>query len=75
MENLDFIPGISAEYEQKMYATVLIIIAVLSAKWMISKVVFRHVEDHSARYYWQKSISITFNILVVILIARIWIEG
>ena len=75
MKALDFMPGIPPEYEAKILSTVLIVAVILASRWIISRVIFRHIDNHSARYYWQKSISITSNVLIVIFVARIWIEG
>ncbi len=72
---MDFIPGLSSELETKIVKSFVAIVVILFARWFVSKVVFKQVHQNVSRYYWQKSISITFNIVIVLTIFRIWFEA
>ena len=75
MQGFDFIPVISPNYEEKIILTFMVVVVILASRWVISNIVFKHIENRQARYYWQKSISITSNALIIIFAARIWFEG
>lgn len=64
--------GIGLATQQKLLASVLVVLAVWALRRIVLSVVFRSVDDIRARYRWQKSSSYTSFALDVIIVGFIW---
>ncbi len=64
--------GIGLATQQKLLASVLVVLAVWGLRRIVLSVVFRSVDDIRARYRWQKSSSYTSFALDVIIVGFIW---
>ena len=67
--------GISAEHQEKILYSVVILVVLGVIRYAILKIVWRTTEDPKTRYTWKRSVSFTIGFLTVILIGSVWIKA
>jgi small-conductance mechanosensitive channel len=67
--------GISAENQEKILYSVIILVVLAIIRFTILKIVWRFTEDPKSRYNWKRSVSFTIEFLTVILIGSVWIRA
>ena len=67
--------GISAEPQEKILYSVVILVVLGVIRYAILKIVWRTTEDPKTRYTWKRSVSFTIGFLTVILIGSVWIKA
>jgi len=74
----DFLPqtiGISPENQSKIIYSILILAFLGLARYGILKIVWRFTEEPKSRYTWRRTVSFTFGLLTIVLIAGVWIQA
>ena len=67
---------LSPETQEKLFTTLLIILIMVVARWIVLRYVNkRFLEDTRALYTWRKTVEYTIYVVGAILIGRIWLVG
>jgi len=67
--------GISAENQEKILYSILILVVLGMIRFAVLKIVWRFTEDPKSRYSWRRSVSFTISFLTIILIGSVWIRA
>ena len=59
----------------KLILTFVAVAFVMVIQYFISRLVFTKIRSPSARYKWQKALSICRAVLILLFVMRIWVEG
>lgn len=68
------VTGISSDTQNRLLATLIVIVVLWLIQKLISGLVLRRKDDPIKKYRWRKSLSITIYILSIIIIGDIWIN-
>jgi small-conductance mechanosensitive channel len=66
---------ISAENQENILYSVLILVVLWLIRFGILKIIWRLTEDPRSRYSWKRSVSFTIGFLTIILILSVWISA
>jgi len=66
------IPGLSAEFQAKVLASILVVLGLVLVRRGILRWVDRKIDEHSVRYRWAKTSSYVTSLLGLLVVAQIW---
>jgi small-conductance mechanosensitive channel len=67
--------NISAEMPAKLFATLVVIVALFLLRLILLRMVVRRTDDATALYRWRKGIGYTTMALGVLIVGSIWVSG
>lgn len=66
--------GLSAAFQGKMLASVLLITALLFIRKLILRIIKKRILSPKAQYNWRKTTSYVFSLLIIFTVAPIWVS-
>jgi len=67
--------GLSAQHQEKILYSILILVVLGAIRYAILKIVWRTTEDPKSRYTWKRSVGFSIGLLTVILIGSVWVKA
>ena len=67
--------GFSPLAMQRLVSTLVIVIVLVTLRFIAMRMVYRQTEDVTKRYHWRKGVTYVSTVVGVFLIGRIWFEG
>lgn len=67
--------GLNPAMQDRLLASVLVVVGLWMARRLALAVVWRRVEDVRSRYRWRKSLTYTAVVVALLVVGRIWWEG
>lgn len=58
----------------KIFYSVLAFLILWTVKYLMTKLVFKQVENIKGRYYWKNGVKNTYYVLLIVIIGSIWID-
>ncbi|MCP5503132.1 MAG: mechanosensitive ion channel family protein [Leptospiraceae bacterium] len=72
---LEFLTGVSPDNQHRLIASFLILVFFGFLRFVITRIIWRKVEDVQVRYRWKNITTYLFYTIVLLLVGRVWFKG